>query len=125
MPASVRYENPGNFDLDGGIPYQVRDYVELERTPFGATWASIFNEKGLVRGAHRRIESAMLTPLGLYRAGHPRQRGTQLIHFDQADFDDPALFDIYLRLPSSLFEVSEAGGREPLGGTSQISHTGN
>jgi hypothetical protein len=106
MPASVRFGNARNLNLSEGISYQVRDYVELERLPHGATWASIFDDNGLVRGAHRRLESAMLTPLGLYRAGHPRQRGTQLIHFDQADFDDPDLFDTYLRLPSSLF-ISE------------------
>ena len=93
FPAAIRYEAPAAIDLSNAESYEVRPYAELERTPFQGDWASVFDEKGLVRGAHRTMEEIMLTPLGLYRAGHPRQRGTQLIHFDQADFDDPTLFE--------------------------------
>ncbi len=102
FPAAIRYETPASIDLSNAESYEVRPYAELERTPFQGDWASVFDEKGLVRGGHRTMEEIMLTPLGLYRAGHPRQRGTQLIHFDQADFDDPTLFETYLRLPSGF-----------------------
>ena len=55
-----------------------------------------------VRHAHRR-ECALLTPSGLYHAGHPRQRETQMIYFDEAAFDDPKLLEHYLRLPPDAF----------------------
>lgn len=102
MPAAVRFGLPPTVSEGTARRYAVRPYRELERMPFEGGWASIFDENGLVRGAKRPLEEALLTPLGIYRAGHPRQRGTQLIHFDQADFDDPELFERYLRLPSSL-----------------------
>jgi hypothetical protein len=35
-------------------------------------------------------------------AGQPRQRGTQLIHFDEFDFDDPKLLEKLLRLPDEF-----------------------
>jgi len=111
MPATVRFALPEGF-LDGdGEPrgesegYELHAYRELERLPWGDGWASLFNDKGLVRGA-RRLEGLLLMPLGLLQAGQPRQRGTQLIHFDQADFDDPAIYDTYLRLPESFFQGS-------------------
>ena len=110
LPASVRYELPDDFLSATGdpkvepSPYTLRAYRELEHMPWNGGWTSVFTDKGLVRGAGR-LEGILLSPLGLYRAGQPRQRGTQLIHFDQADFDDPAIYDTYLRLPSSFFAV--------------------
>jgi hypothetical protein len=83
------------------VPYDLRNYSELELAPFEDGWGSVFNAKGLVKGAFR-MEGVLLTPLGLLHAGQPRQRGTQLIHFDQADFDDPRLFETYLRLPQAF-----------------------
>ncbi|MGE0483909.1 MAG: hypothetical protein AB7Q81_07205 [Gammaproteobacteria bacterium] len=82
--------------------YTLRPYDELEQLPFGDYHASLFGEDGLVRGAHRR-ECSLLTPSGLYHAGHPRQRETQMIYFDEADFDDPGLLERYLRLPPDAF----------------------
>jgi hypothetical protein len=82
--------------------YTLRAYDELEELPFGDYHASLFGEDGLVRGAHRR-ECSLLTPSGLYHAGHPRQRETQMIYFDEADFDDPHLLEHYLRLPPDAF----------------------
>lgn len=122
LPASVRYELPEEFRSPSGgpevepVPYALRDYRELEHMPWNGGWTSVFTDKGLVRGAGR-LEGIFLSPLGLYRAGQPRQRGTQLIHFDQADFDDPAIYDTYLRLPSTFFvtdaerRAGEASGR--------------
>jgi len=82
--------------------YTLRAYDELERLPVADHRASLFGEDGLVRKADRR-ECALLTPSGLYHAGHPRQRETQMIYFDEADFDDPALLERYLRLPPDAF----------------------
>ncbi|MEQ8661691.1 MAG: hypothetical protein RLW62_12835 [Gammaproteobacteria bacterium] len=82
--------------------YALHDYDELERLPFGERRASLFGSDGLVRAAHRS-ECALLTPSGLYHAGHPRQRDTQMIYFDEADFDDPGLLEDYLRLPPAAF----------------------
>jgi len=49
----------------------------------------------------------LLTPSGLYHAGHPRQRETQMIYFDEAQFDDPGLLQTYLRLPPHVFGQTE------------------
>jgi len=82
--------------------YALHGYEELENLPFAGHRASLFGQDGLVRGAHR-AECNLLTPSGLYHAGHPRQRETQMIYFDEADFDDPLLLDHYLRLPPGAF----------------------
>ncbi len=85
-----------------GQNYTLLPYEKLEQLPFNGYLASLFGEDGLVRKADRP-ECSLLTPSGLYHAGHPRQRETQMIYFDQADFDDPTLFETYLRLPSKVF----------------------
>ncbi len=85
--------------------YALHGYDELENLPFAGHSASLFGQDGLVRNAHR-AECNLLTPSGLYHAGHPRQRETQMIYFDEADFDDPLLLEHYLRLPPGAF----AGG---------------
>jgi hypothetical protein len=82
--------------------YSLHSYDELESLPFKNKVASLFDTDGLVRGAHR-LESTILTPSGLYHAGHPRQRETQMIYFDDAEFDDPKLLETYLRLPPKAF----------------------
>jgi len=84
------------------VAYTLRDYAELEHLPLNGHAASLFGMDGLVRGAHRD-ECNLLTPSGLYHAGHPRQRETQMIYFDEADFDDPQLLERYLRLPPQAF----------------------
>lgn len=82
--------------------YRLLPYEVLENLPLGEYRASLFDENGLVLGAHRP-ECMLLTPSGLFHAGHPRQRNTQMIYFDQADFDDHRLLEKYLRLPSQAF----------------------
>lgn len=82
--------------------YQLHSYAELENLPFNNRHASLFDTDGLVRGAHRP-ECTLLKPSGLYHAGHPRQRETQMIYFDEAQFDDPGLLTTYLRLPPNVF----------------------
>jgi len=78
--------------------YTLRSYEELEHLPVGNGYGSMFNSSGLVRGASR-LEGALLAPTGILSAGQPRQRGVQLLHWDQYDFDDPHLLDVCLRLP--------------------------
>lgn len=82
--------------------YVLLPYLELEQlhTPGGKVM-SMFLDNGLVRGADR-LESALLSPLGMLNAGQPRQRGTQLIHWDQYDFDSPRLLEKTLRLPKEF-----------------------
>jgi hypothetical protein len=75
------------------LPYHALEATELDGVPVG-----VFNRNGLVYGAGRP-EGLLLSPSGIYYAGHPRQRGTQLIHFDQEDFEDPDLFVDRLRWP--------------------------
>ncbi len=83
--------------------YQLLPYEELESLPFNQRRASLFDKNGLVRKADR-LECTLLKPSGIFHAGHPRQRYTQLIYFDQSEFDDSGLFEKYLRLPPRAFE---------------------
>ena len=82
-------------------PWTLRAYDELEALPFGSRRASMFGADGLVRGADRP-EARLLYPTGIYHAGTPRERGTQLTHFDQHNFDDPRLLEQLLRWPEQL-----------------------
>jgi len=79
--------------------YTLQPYDRLEAlpTPDGGV-TSMFYDNGLVKEAQRR-EGVYFTPAGVLSAGQPRQRGTQLIHWDDWDFDDPSLFEQALRLP--------------------------
>jgi hypothetical protein len=85
-----------------GMRYRLVAYEALESLPFNGATISMFDEDGLVRNADRP-EATLLAASGIYHAGTPRQRGTLMIYFDQADFDDPALLTHYLRLPVGAF----------------------
>lgn len=84
------------------VSYQLTPYEALERTvtPDGRA-TSIFYDNGLVKKAQRG-EGVIFTPAGILSAGQPRQRGTQLIHWDHWNFDDPHLFEKALRLPAAF-----------------------
>jgi hypothetical protein len=82
--------------------YNLIPYESLENLPFQDYHISLFDENGLVRKADR-LECTLLAPSGLFHAGHPRQRNTQLIYFDQAAFDDEKLFEQYMRMPDKVF----------------------
>jgi hypothetical protein len=84
--------------------YRLEPYETLENLPFGTYRHSLFDENGLVHNAHRP-ECTLLKPSGLFHAGHPRQRNTQMIYFDQAEFDDHRLLETYLRLPTDFAKV--------------------
>jgi hypothetical protein len=92
----------GQDPVAGRRSYVLLPYDELEqlKTPGGKT-VSMFLPNGLVRGAER-LEGTLFKPLGMLNAGQPRQRGTQLIQWDQYDFDDPRLFEKALRLPGDF-----------------------
>lgn len=83
----------------GSKIYRLEPYRKLEIMTDPDHPSSVFDRDGLVRGADR-MEAYLLAPTGIFHAGTPRQRGTQLIHFDQEDFEDPKLFEEHLRWPS-------------------------
>jgi hypothetical protein len=83
------------------VTYTLRPYGDLERLPLPGGFGSMFQANGLVRGAERP-EGRWMAITGMLSAGQPRQRGTQLIHWDQYDFDDPHLLEKCLRLPPGL-----------------------
>lgn len=85
----------------GSKSYRLEPYRNLELATDPDHPRSVFDRNGLVRGADR-MEAFLLAPTGIFHAGTPRQRGTQLIHFDQEDFEDPKLFEEHLRWPSQI-----------------------
>ena len=86
--------------------YALRPYHDLEHLPLpGGGYTSLFAENGLVKHAWR-LEGIAFTPIGILSAGQPRQRGTQLLQFDQYDMDDPNLFPAALRWPAVQRKVA-------------------
>ena len=81
--------------------YRLRPYDELEELPTPYGLGSMFGADGLVHFAGRP-EGWLLAGTGMLSAGQPRQRGTQLIRWDQYDFDDPHLLEKCLRLPKDF-----------------------
>jgi hypothetical protein len=102
VDVDFRDEHEGEEPVVQRQAYVLLPYSELEqlRTPGGRVM-SMFQDDGLVRGAER-LEGALLSPLGMLSAGQPRQRGTQLIQWDQYDFDNPRLLEKTLRLPTDF-----------------------
>lgn len=101
-------ESGHEAEVSGEVFYTLRPYHELESltTPDGRI-VSMFYDNGLVKGA-QRAEGVFFTPLGVLSAGQPRQRGTQLIHWDHYSLDDPSLLEILLRLPDNPEQASVA-----------------
>jgi len=85
----------------GEESYRLRPYSELETANWNETPLGFFDHNGMVRQAGRP-ENILLSPTGIFNAGRPRQRGTQLIHFDQADFGSNDLFVERLRWPGPV-----------------------
>ncbi len=91
-----------NDETHSRASYMLEPYEALERThTTDGQVTSIFYDNGLVKQA-QRPEGVFFTPAGLLSAGQPRQRGTQLIHWDNWNFDDPHLFERALRLPDGF-----------------------
>ncbi len=112
----VRFAASGSAaEVMAEADYDLLAYDRLEHLPLpGGGVASMFHENGLVKGAQRK-EGRYFVPLGMLSAGQPRQRGTQLILFDDWDFDDPDLFPHALHWPH-LTAPAAADARD--GGTS-------
>jgi hypothetical protein len=85
----------------GDETYELHPYREMELTRSSGHVTSVFDRNGLARKSDR-LETYLLAPTGLFHAGTPRQRGTQMIHFDQQDFEDPSLYEERLRWPSKI-----------------------
>jgi len=86
-------------------PYRLAPYQELTSVPIAGTvqQASIFNAENdqQVLGADR-LEKYIFMWIGTDDAGHPRRDDEILLHFDQAQWNDPANFQNYLRVPPGL-----------------------
>ena len=82
--------------------YRLADYQELTSLPYGTGGEthSMFNPDNdqQIYGADR-MERYIFWVTGTDDAGHPRRNDQILLHFDQAKWMDPALFNKYLRLP--------------------------
>jgi hypothetical protein len=87
-------------------PYQMASYADLYTvTVDGSTeQAGFFDMKngGKVRGGERKKERFLLTMIGVDDAGRPRADGAIKMHFDEADWGDPTIYNRYLRLPPGL-----------------------
>lgn len=57
----------------------------------------------------------VLSTLGMFKAGHPRQHLLQKINFDEAYLDDPDLFANYLRIPPSIWHPHDSLTSHDLG----------
>ena len=101
----IRTQVPSATKAVSRAPYKLLPYEQLESLPFNGATISMFGADGLVRSADR-MEATLLAASGMYHPGTPRQRGTLMIYFDQADFDDPQLLENYLRLPDHAFEAA-------------------
>lgn len=82
-------------------------YKKLENQPGKTHALSMFDKNGNVYNAER-LESIVLSALGMFKAGHPRQHLLQKINFDEAYLDDPDLFANYLRIPPSVWHSHDS-----------------
>jgi len=81
--------------------YRISDYDALDSVPrAGGGTASIFNDRGLVRGAKKGREQLVLGDLD--HAGWPRRLDRMLIHWDADRWNDPTLLATHLRLPDAI-----------------------
>jgi len=77
--------------------YTLADYSALYALPNGQSQDSLFSPTGIIKGSER-LERFTLWPTGIESVGAMRQWGTHATGFvDRQHFDDPALFDSYLR----------------------------
>jgi len=82
--------------------YQLASYKILDNAPReGGGTGSIFNNKGLVKGAKRGNEELVLGDLD--HPGWPRRLSKMHIHWDKDEWNDPSLLASHLRLPDAIF----------------------
>jgi hypothetical protein len=91
-----RISAPGREN--GGTPYRLRPYAELESLPRSdGGRESLFSPRGIGKGTDR-VEPFIFFPMGVPNVGAMRQRGRHAIAFVGRDhFDDPKLFDRHFR----------------------------
>jgi hypothetical protein len=87
-------------------PYELVSYAELYAVPIDGTneQAPFFDMKdgGKVRGGQRKGEKFLMSFLGVDDAGRPRADDQIRLHFDQDSWNDPSIYNKYLRLPPGL-----------------------
>ena len=95
--------------------YEMTSYAELYETIVDGTneRAGFFDMKngGKVRGGERRKEKFLMSFIGVDDAGHPRADDQIKLHFDQDDWNNPAIYSKYLRLPPGTLSSSTGPNR--------------
>jgi hypothetical protein len=90
--------------------YEMVSYAELYETPVDGTneRAGFFDMKngGKVRGGERRKEKFLMSFIGVDDAGRPRADDQIKLHFDQDDWNNPAIYSKYLRLPPGTLSLT-------------------
>ena len=90
--------------------YEMTSYAELYETPVDGTTerAGFFDMKngGKVRGGERRKEKFLMSFIGVDDAGRPRADDQIKLHFDQDDWNNPAIYSKYLRLPPGTLSLT-------------------
>ncbi len=87
-------------------PYEMVSYAELYAVAIDGTveQAAFFDmdDGGKVRGGQRKGEKFLMSFIGVDDAGRPRADDQIKLHFDQDAWNDPAIYNKYLRLPPGL-----------------------
>jgi hypothetical protein len=96
-------------------PYEMTSYADLYETPVDGTIerAGFFDmdNGGKVRGGERRKEKFLMSFIGVDDAGRPRADNQIKLHFDQDDWNNPAIYSKYLRLPPGTLSLTTGPGR--------------
>jgi hypothetical protein len=92
-------------------PYEMVSYAELYAIPVDGSkeQAAFFNmeDGGKVRGGARKKERFLMSFIGVDDAGRPRADDQIKLHFDQASWNDPTIYNKYLRLPPGLIGAEQ------------------
>jgi hypothetical protein len=95
--------------------YEMTSYAELYEIAVDGTneHSGFFDMKngGKVRGGERRKEKFLMSFIGVDDAGRPRADDQIKLHFDQDDWNNPAIYSKYLRLPPGTFSLTASVNR--------------
>lgn len=81
--------------------YTLKPYEQLNAIPLdGGGTISMFNKKGLVRGAKRWKEELVFSDIN--HPGWPRHLDVMLVHWDHDRWGDPELLEHNLRVPHAM-----------------------
>jgi hypothetical protein len=97
MGSAARLRVPQGAEMH---PYDLADYRELYsvRVENSKENAPFFDVGGKVWGAERK-ERFIFSFIGVSDAGTPRANDEIKLHFDQSTWDDPTIYEKFLRLP--------------------------